>query len=423
MTKKINVFKFGGASVKDADAVRNVNKILTLFPENKIAIVVSAMGKSTNALEKIYNAQQKKDASLFLNLTDELLHFHKKILNELISDKTHPVFKDFHFLSEELKSSFSLTGSSAECYSHIVSFGELLSTKIINAFLQEQGFLSLWKDARKIIRSKENFKDSDVDWTKTEEFFKEYFLPDFEQYDILVTQGFIGHNSEGKTTTLGREGSDFTAGIIAYCCNAEDVTIWKDVPGMLNADPKWFKNTVKLDEISFKEAIELSYYGASVIHPKTLKPLRNKNIPLRVKSFLKPNDSGTLIWKNTKYDHLIPSYIFKMNQVLFSITPKDFSFVQEEKLSDIFSRIHQSGYKINIMQNSALNFSFLMDEDKTDIDELISLLQDEYIVKYNENLELITIRHYNDQIINELTNGKEIFLKQTTRETARIVCR
>ena len=212
------------------------------------------------------------------------------------------------------------------------------------------------------MRTNNLYQEGNVDWAKTEELIETRFLPVFQSFDIQVTQGFVGHTPEGFTTTLGREGSDYTAGIFAYCTNAESVTIWKDVPGMLNADPKWFDNTIKLDSISFKEAIELSYYGASVIHPKTIKPLQNKKIPLYVKSFIDPSASGTVIQESTAKDDLVPSFIFKMDQILFSFTTKDFSFIIEENLSDIFNRLAKVNAKINVMQNSALNFSklFLM---------------------------------------------------------------
>jgi aspartate kinase len=260
-----------------------------------------------------------------------------------------------------------------------------------------------------------------VDWVKTEELIKSRFLPNFTDHDIQVTQGFIGHTPEGFTTTLGREGSDYTAGIFAYCADAESVTIWKDVPGMLNADPKWFDNTIKLESISFKEAIELSYYGASVIHPKTIKPLQNKGIPLYVKSFIDPKAKGTVIQASTAHDHLVPSFIFKMDQILFSFTTKDFSFIVEEHLSDIFNRLAKVNAKINLMQNSALNFSILLDRNKVNPQQIIDLFKDTYEVRYNEELELVTIRHYDAATLARVTEEKEILVEQKTRQTARLV--
>ena len=306
-------------------------------------------------------------------------------------------------------------------YDQIVSRGEIISTKIISEYLHVSGIRALWADARKLIRTDNKYREGEVDWQRTEELFKERFLSHYDQFDVIVTQGFIGHTAEGFTTTLGREGSDFTAGIMAYCSDAESVTIWKDVPGMLNADPKYFDNTIKLDKISFREAIELAYYGASVIHPKTIKPLQNKEIPLYVKSFVHPEAEGTMIQKSMVADHLIPSFIFKMNQTLFSFTPKDFSFLVEKNLSDIFDRLAKVKAKINIMQNSALNFSVLVDAEKVDVDEINEYFGDTYHVKYNQDLELVTIRHYDQATIDRVTKNKEILLKQTTRETARLV--
>jgi aspartate kinase len=306
-------------------------------------------------------------------------------------------------------------------YDQIVSLGEVISTKIIVAYLNRTGLSAQWTDARELIRTDRKYREADVDWSRTEELFQEKFIPLYDEIDVLVTQGFIGHTAEGFTTTLGREGSDFSAGIMAYCCNAESVTIWKDVPGMLNADPKWFDNTIKLDQISFKEAIELSYYGASVIHPKTVKPLQNKGIPLYVKSFVNPEVEGTVIQSSTSQDHLVPSFIFKMDQVLFSFTPKDFSFIVEKNLSDIFERLAGVNAKINLMQNSALNFSVLLDEEKTDIDEILNAFEDSYQVRFNKGLELITIRHYDDATIDRVTVDKEVLLEQKTRETARLI--
>jgi aspartate kinase len=306
-------------------------------------------------------------------------------------------------------------------YDQIVSLGELLSTQIISAFLNEQGHATRWADSRLLIRTDNRYREGNVDWKKTEELIRERLIPAFEHNDILVTQGFIGATGEGFTTTLGREGSDYSAGILAYCTDAESVTIWKDVPGMVNADPKHFENTVKLDQISFREAIELSYYGASVIHPKTIKPLQNKGIPLYVKSFLQPEAEGTVIQESTANDHLIPSFIVMKNQVLFSINRRDFSFIVEEHLSDIFKRFASIGVKINLMQNSALNFSILADRSKTDPEKVIAHFTDNYEVRYNEGLELVTIRHYDAATLAMLSEGKETLVEQRTRHTARLV--
>ena len=417
------VFKFGGASVKDADAIRNVASILSLYPGKKLTVVVSAMGKSTNKLEEIVTALETKNHKLFVGLVDELEAFHMDIMAALFPEKHFRIYQTIEELFESLKARFELVFSeniSFE-YDQIVSLGEVLSSHIVSSFLLEQDFSVQWMDARKLIRTDHTYQEGKVDWKKTEQLLQERMIPAFQDADILLTQGFIGHTTEGFTTTLGREGSDYTAGILAYCGQAESVTIWKDVPGMLNADPKYFANTKKLDAISFKEAIELSYYGASVIHPKTIQPLQNRNIPLYVKSFLDPKADGTAIQASSSKDHLIPSYIFKFDQALYSFTPKDFSFIVEENLSVIFGKLSTLNIKINLMQNSALSFSILVDQKKLKRDEFLALFQADYEVKYNENLSLVTIRHYDDQTIEQVTQDKEIILQQRTRHTARFV--
>jgi aspartate kinase len=419
----MKVFKFGGASVKDPSAVRNVSNILSLYKGEKITVVVSAMGKTTNKLEEIFKAYVAGDRKSFMSLVDNLYAFHEEILGVLFPEKHFGVFNSIEDIFENLHNQFNepFSGNYSFAYDQIVSLGEIISSHIIAAFLSEQGYSVAWADARKLIRTNSNFQEGEVNWAKTEELIKTNFLPQFQEVDIQVTQGFIGHTEDGFTTTLGREGSDYSAGIFAYCTDADDVTIWKDVPGMLNADPKWFENTIKLERISFKEAIELSYYGASVIHPKTIKPLQNKGIPLYVKSFLDPTASGTIIQASTAQDHIIPSFIFKMDQILFSFTPKDFSFIVEENLSDIFNRLAQVNAKINLMQNSALDFSILLDRSKINVQQIIDLFKNTYEVRYNEGLELVTIRHYDLETIDRLTNNKEIILQQKTRQTARIV--
>lgn len=419
----MKVFKFGGASVKDPSAVRNVSNILTLFEGEKLTVIVSAMGKTTNKLEEVVKASYERDRKVYMALIDDLYEFHMHILGELFPEKHFAVYNTVEEIFEKLRDRFNdpFPDNYSFEYDQIVSLGELLSSHIVAAFLLEQGHAAAWADARKLIRTNHQYQEGNVDWKKTEELIQSRFMPNFETVNIQVTQGFIGHTPEGFTTTLGREGSDYTAGIFAYCTNAESVTIWKDVPGMLNADPKWFDNTIKLDSISFKEAIELAYYGASVIHPKTIKPLQNKGIPLYVKSFIDPHADGTVIQESTANDHLIPSFIFKMDQILFSFTTKDFSFIVEENLSDIFNRLARVNAKINLMQNSALNFSILLDRSKVNPQEIIDLFKDTYTVRYNEGLELVTIRHYDQATLDRVTENKEILLQQKTRQTARLV--
>lgn len=418
----MKVFKFGGASVKDAAAVQNVADILQLFDGEKLAIVISAMGKTTNAMEQIAQAYWERDSSTFKERVEERRLFHLDIMHSLFADKSAPIFQEINSIFDQLTAHFDdLISENFDFeYDQIVSFGEIVSTKIIAAYLSSRGLSCQWADARELIATDRKFREAEVDWELSISHFEKRFLPQYASVDIQITQGFIGSNDK-STTTLGREGSDFTAGIIAYCCDAESVTIWKDVPGMLNADPKWFDNTVKLDQISFREAIELSYYGASVIHPKTVKPLQNKNIPLHVKSFVNPNEEGTVIQKSTSSDHLIPSFIFKMDQVLFSFTPKDFSFIVEKNLSDIFDRLSKVNAKINLMQNSALSFSILVDAQKVDIQKIQQEFEDSYQVKFNEGLELVTIRHYDQATIDRVTTDKDVLLQQKTRETARLI--
>jgi aspartate kinase len=419
----MKVFKFGGASVKNAEAVKNVAAILSLFEGQKLTVIVSAMGKTTNKLEQIVLALKNSDRKSFVSLIEEMELFHETILAELFTERHYTIYNTIEAIFENLKDKINKPFSENESfeYDQIVSLGEIISSHILAAYLNEQSFSAHWMDARQLVRTDNNYQEGKVDWTKTEMLIQSKFLPEFSNSDILVTQGFIGHTAEGFTTTLGREGSDYTAGIFAFCGNAESVTIWKDVPGMLNADPKYFEDTIKLEKISFKEAIELSYYGASVIHPKTIKPLQNKGIPLFVKSFIDPKADGTVIQSSTSNDELIPSFIFKKEQTLFSFTPKDFSFIVEENLSDIFNKLSQTKSKINLMQNSALSFSILVDGNKTNPSIILSEFNHTYEVRYNEGLELVTIRHYDDATIERVTKNKEILLQQRTRHTARFV--
>jgi aspartate kinase len=418
----MRVFKFGGASVKDAEAVKNVRYVINNFSDDQVVVVVSAMGKTTNAMEAITDALYHKRYDEFRELVQERKQFHLKIVDGLFEKKDHPIF-------DEVKNIFNDLGNRTHLpiaenydfeYDQIVSLGEVVSTKIIQAYLSLDRNDTVWMDARRLVRTNNNYRYADIKWEKTADLIQEY-VQQHTSKNIFITQGFLGHTDESFTTTLGREGSDFTAGIFAYCLDAQDVTIWKDVPGMLNADPKWFDNTIKLDKISFKEAIELSYYGASVIHPKTLKPLQNKGIPLYVKSFLHPENEGTVIQSSTENDALIPSFIFKMNQILMSISAKDFSFIVEENMSTIFAKLAQFSARINVMQNSALNFTVCMEIRPEKLPLLVEELSKDYIIKYNDDLELVTIRHYDQATIDRVIVGKDIFMEQKTRQTARIV--
>jgi len=419
----MKVFKFGGASVKDAQAVRNVSHILSLFTQDKLIVVISAMGKTTNSMEEIVDALWKRDEKKYQELVEERYQFHLNIVGELFPEPHFAIYQELETVFDRLKNRYNqpLSENFNFEYDQIVSIGEVISTMIVEAFLKEEGHSTMWIDSRKYIRTNHTYREGEVEWGKTETIIKDQLLPEFKLKRIAITQGFVGHTSEGFTTTLGREGSDFSAAIYAYCADADSVTIWKDVPGMLNADPKWFDNTVKLDKISFKEAIELSYYGATVIHPKTIKPLQNKGIELHVKSFIDPNAPGTTIQASGNFDHLVPSFIFKMDQVLMSFTPKDFSFIVEQNLGDIFQSLAQQGVKINLMQNSALSFSILFDRSKIDPMELVDLFKHQYEVRYNEGLELVTIRHYDQATIDRVNVNKDILVEQRTRQTIRMV--
>lgn len=419
----MKIFKFGGASVKDAEAIKNVGSILLRYEHEDILVVVSAMGKTTNALEECLKHLIKRDELNFYHSVDSLVAFHEDIAGGLFHNRHNAVFQFIHDTFEFLKNKFDkpLAEDHAYEYDQIVSVGELLSSFIINEYLLELGFKAEWLDARRLIRTDNHYREGNVNWEKTQELIINRIKPALSNSNTFITQGFIGHTSEGFTTTLGREGSDYSAAIFAFCLEASEVVIWKDVPGMLNADPKYFKNTQLLEEISYREAIELAYFGASVIHPKTIKPLQNKQIPLFVKSFVSPDAMGTKIQSKGTKDHLIPSFIVKKNQVLITINAADFSFINEGSLAKIFKVFDDCRLKINLMQNSALNFSVLVDGDSINLENLMVHLRPDFQCKYNENVELVTIRHYNTETCEQMTQGKEILLEQRSRQTARFV--
>lgn len=419
----MRIFKFGGASVKDAEAVQNVATVIRQFPGQKIIVVVSAMGKTTNALERLTDAffYGKENAEALLQ---EIKTFHFDICRQLFPDPSHPIYNELENTFVELH--WAIEDEPSLPYNHeydqIVSMGELISTKIVSAYLSQAQLHNKWVDIRGFIQTDNTYREGKVDFELTETLVKKDLLPQLSHTDLIVTQGFLGGTSENFTTTLGREGSDYTAAILGYCCGAEDVTIWKDVPGVLNADPKYFKNTKKIDELTYHDAIELTYYGATVIHPKTIKPLQNKNIPLYVRSFLKPAEPGTLVRDSDKRLG-IPSYIFKVDQLLLSIQPKDFSFIAEENLSLIFDLFSKHGVKINVMQLSAISFSVCIDHDPKKVEPLISALQQHYKVLYNAGVELMTVRYYDQETIDKLTENKTILLEQRSRHTVQMVMR
>lgn len=418
----MKVFKFGGASVKDAAAVKNVANILKRFPGENIIVVVSAMGKTTNALERLTDAfyYKKENAE---DVLSEIKKYHFDILEELFPDKNHPAHIEISNTFVELDWAIEEDPSPDYNYDYdkIVSMGEIIATKIVSAYLNEDKVSNKWWDVRGLIQTDNTYREGRVDWELTQKLVDNDLVPFLSKSSaVVVTQGFLGGTSENFTTTLGREGSDYTAAILAYATNAESVTIWKDVPGVLNADPKWFDETVKLDQISYQDAIELAYYGATVIHPKTIKPLQNKKIPLIVKSFLHPEIKGTII-NDVQSPLPIPCFIFKVNQVLLSISPKDFSFIMEENLSEMFNLFAERQVKVNVMQNSAISFSVSIDNDPRKLPDLIKTLQKDYKVLYNENLELVTIRYYDQATIDRVTVGKKILLEVKSRYTVQLV--
>ncbi len=413
----MKVFKFGGASVKSADAVKNVAQIMKNYNEN-ILIVISAMGKTTNALEEIAKLffNEKSSADNYKLLKD----FHFKIVEELFPEKTNPIYKDLELVFEELLSVLKKQPSLNFDfdYDQIVSFGEIISTKIVSAYLNYGGVPVKYMDVRKYLKTDNTFREARVDWELSTSLVKKAF--NFAEEKIYLTQGFIGSTTNNLSTTLGREGSDYTAAILAYILDAESVAIWKDVPGVLNADPKWFDNTVRLEQLSYLDAIELAYYGATVIHPKTIKPLQNKNIKLHVKSFLNAHDPGTVIG-DLSYESLIPSFIFKMDQVLIQISPLDFSFIAEETLKSIFGYFSRHNVKINLMQNSAISFQICVNNDPTRVPNLLNELRKEFKVWYDTGLELITIRYYDASTIERVMVNKELVLEQKSNRTVQLV--
>ena len=410
----MKVFKFGGASVKNADAIRNMCSIVTSYSSEKLVVVISAMGKTTNALEAVIAA--KLNNHNFEEEIDAIHSYHHKICSELF-DAEDKVFSTIAEIFNDLRHELSQNYAYNQLYDQIVSKGELISTQIIAAFLNKKGCNALWLDAREYIRTDNNFREGHVDWRLTEELIR-HDIAEKATGNILITQGFIGRSANNFTTTLGREGSDFTAAIFAYCLTAESVTVWKDVPGILNADPKIIPDAILFDELPYKEAAEMTYYGASVIHPKTIKPLANKNIPLYVRSFDHPNDPGTII-HNCKLKTLPPTIIIKNNQCLVSFKVIDYTFINEGNLSLIFKSLSEIDMKINIMQNSAISFSIVVDYEFNKLERLLESLKSHFDIRYNTGLKLITVKNYAQEILNKYRNDQKILLEQISRNNYR----
>lgn len=415
----MQVFKFGGASVKDAEGIKNLGEILKLQKPTHLLVVVSAMGKTTNALEKLAKSYFEKADDVDA-LFEDVKNFHFQIIQQLFEDKKHPVYDDINnafveiewILEDEPVDGFDFI------YDQIVAMGELISSKIVGHYLNSINLKTQWLDARSYIQTDNIYREAKIDWDKTSQLIQKT-IPQILEKSLAITQGFIGNTSENFTTTLGREGSDFSAAIFASCLNAKSVTVWKDVAGVLNADPKLFKDCIKFDELSYAEAIEMTYYGATVIHPKTIKPLQNKQIPLYVKPFLAPKESGTVI-KEAQINISTPIIIVKKNQRLITLHTKDLSFITEKHLQNIFKAFADSLIKVNILQISALDFSASIDNNDDKFNHLTSLLRSEFDIRYNTNLKLITIRHANEETIRKHVLGN-IYLEQRNRNTAQFI--
>lgn len=421
----IKVYKFGGASLKDAEAMRNAVKILKNYASKPLILVVSAIGKTTNALERIHEARFNGDVKEAIDRLAELENIHMNIVSELFPDKSHQIYSDLHISFNNLRNAVEMIPEPRfdESYDRIVGFGEEIASVIVAAYLSASGLFVELADARKLIITDDNFRDAYVNWDLSKERIQSLCNRVFGENPekIILTQGFIGGTEDGRPTTLGREGSDFTAAVFAFCTDAEEMHIWKDVQGILNADPKIMPDAEFLPHLSYRETVELAYYGASVIHPKTIKPLENKRIPLYVRSFLHPEQPGTCIDHDMSDDRAKASYIFKFNQILISVLPKDFSFINEKNLSDIFSILSRNNTRVRMMQNSAVSFSFCCDVDMVKIPMLLKDLNERFIVRYNENVDLITIRHYADNECKDVIGGRKVLLEQKSRSTHQII--
>jgi len=416
----MKVYKFGGASVKDPGGIRNLAGIARKEKDD-LVIVVSAFGKTTNALESILRSWISGDGSYSEQLED-LHRYHSGVAEELLpgpDPSKNRIENSFASLKEYLlkpvRSSYDFE------YDQIVSYGELWSTMIVSGYLASDGLNNEWIDIRNCLVTDDRYRDANILWNESSHRIKA--VMDFIRCHTFVTQGFIGATVSGQSTTLGREGSDFTAAILANILDATSVTVWKDVPGILNADPKWLDDTTKLEEMSYREAVEMTFSGAKVIHPKTIKPLQNKNIPLFVKSFLEPDNPGTAVVAEPELRRILPVFIRKENQILLSLLPRDFSFVMGDNLSLVFQLFKSHGIKVNLVEASAVSINVCVDDEQTRVEELLIDLRKDYSAIFNTGVELLSVRHYNDEALRRITSGREILLEQRTRSTARFVAR
>ncbi len=413
----MRVFKFGGASVKDADGIKNVVKVLQETGYNNTLLVVSAMGKITNAMEAVVDAYFKDKSAISGKIAD-VVDYHTAILMDLFPNQQHMVYSEIKVLIDEVRGFLAWNKSPNYnfVYDQVVGYGELLSTTIISAYFEEIGIKNQWLDIRNFIKTDNSYRDTTVNWEKTQQNISK-----IDKGVLNITQGFLGSDDNNFTTTLGREGSDYSAAILAYCLNAESVTIWKDVPGVLNADPRYFKETQLLNNISYREAIELAFYGASVIHPKTLQPLQRKEIPLHVKSFIHPKDKGTTVGKGIGIEPKVPCFIVKKNQVLMKLSSLDFSFIVEDSISELFKLFHEHKMKVDLIQNSAISFSVCLDNKFGGLEPLLNRLKSTFKVVHHEGVSLYTIRHFDSKSLESLQNGYEILLEQRGKETVQLV--
>lgn len=413
----MKIYKFGGASVKDAESVRNMVSIIKKTEDN-IVVIVSAMGKMTNAFEHLCKAYfNREDTSA---IYEDIKNYHFGIIDELFGGHIlhNSIFEEQMSLLDKILLTPPALSYDYE-YDRIVSFGELFSSSIICEYAKHIGVDLIWMDIRGAIITDDNYRNANINIELSGALTKEIF--NFREERKYISQGFIAGTETGQTTTLGREGSDYTAAILGNILAAEDVTIWKDVSGIMNGDPKEKEDVQVIPNMSYKEAIELAHFGAKVIHPKSIKPLENSNIPLYVKSFLKPSLQGTKIFHIENDIIYPPIFINKYNQLLLTLSPRDFSFIAEEKLSEIFLILAKFRLKMNLMQNSAISFTLCIDNNESVFERLILALKEKFVVRYNSNVTLTTVRHYNDELIYSLKLGKTIFVEQRSRTTIRIV--
>lgn len=419
----MKVFKFGGASLETIERIQQVGKIIQAHADDKLLVVISAMGKTTNELEKVAQNYFMRKREIAAQLLFNIEQHHVQIAQNLLGSREHPLFTQLQqfFTEAEWTLGEKPSRNYDYYYDQLVGLGELLSTAIVSAYFNQAGIRNTWVDVRDVFRTDDNFRDANINWEVTELQVKQKVLPLFNTANIVIAQGFIGSTDQNESVTLGREGSDFSAAVFANLLNAESQTIWKDVTGLKNADPKLFEDTVDIPEIAYGEVIEMAYYGAQVIHPKTIKPLQNKQIPLYVKCFLDMQLPGTVIRQDVDDRKLPPIIVLKKNQVLISITSRDFSFITEDKISEIYEIFHDKKIKINLTQNAAITFSCAIDHNPEKIELLIKALHEGYRINYNEGLELLTIRHYQNGLIDKLTKGRQVLLEQRSASTIQMV--